>query len=129
MPDTDPPEDSSSPELDALARELRLDFRNIREGFSRLVLVQWLSFRTRAVSAAFSAALLLCLFGFCVSAVVLSASFLANGVRRALGDVGAGFAILGAIAAIVLGLRAWFKIQGVRSAQRAMENDFSEESS
>ena len=84
MSDTDAPEGDSSPELDALAQELRLDLRNIRESFNRLVLIQWLGFRTRAVSAAFTAALLLCLFGFCVSAVVLSAVFLANGVRQAL---------------------------------------------
>src|SRR5262245_59040576 len=115
--------DEEDPHLDSMVQEFRIDLRQVRRSFNRMALVEWMSFRTRAIDAAFSAALVIGLFGFCLAAFVLAAAFLANGVRQALGDLGAGLAIAGLVVIGAAAARWYVRRRGVRAARREMERE------
>ena len=90
-------------EVEALVKDMRTDFRRLRDGLGRLVRIEWLRFQSRGTDALFRTALLLCLFGFCFAASIAAAIFFASAIREGLiewshavwfGNLGAGLGIL-----------------------------------
>jgi hypothetical protein len=116
-------DDPSLDDLDSIASDLKIDLHGLRRSFDRAVKVEWIRLKTRILDSGIGAALYLFLFGFCLIIVFSSAAFLANAVRDALGNLGAGFAILGAVLALILGFRAYVRASGLKKARRALEEE------
>jgi hypothetical protein len=127
--DEDDDRDDENPEpsaFDTLTHELGVDLRGLRRSFETAVRVEWLRFKTRMLDSGISLALYLFLFGFGLIIVFSAAAFIANAIRDSLGNLGAGFAILGAVLVLILSLRIYVRASGARKARRALEE--SEES-
>lgn len=115
----DCPADTS--DFDALTHSLRADLRGLRQSFETAVRVEWLRFKTRMVDSGIGLALYLFLFGFGLIIVFSAATFIANAIRDSLGNLGAGFAILGTVLVLILMLRIYVRASGARKARRALE--------
>jgi hypothetical protein len=118
-PDDESPAENSSG-LDTLVRDLRFDLRCVRDRINRTMLVEWLRLRTRAADAFLRSAFYLCILGFCLVACLAAAAFLANGMRDALGNLGAGLAILALLIGAGLALRFHLWSKGVRRVRRVL---------
>ena len=127
-PDPDATGQGSSPaELESLVKKLRSDLGGVHDGLKRAARVEWQRLKVRAVDAGFRAAFFLSLLAFAVSASITAAILIAAGIRGALavwsragwvGDLGAGFAILGIAIGGALGVRAHLRNECVLGAKR-----------
>ncbi|HKS15698.1 MAG TPA: hypothetical protein VJU16_00140 [Planctomycetota bacterium] len=105
---------------DPAVRSLGSDLRRLRDRFNRTVLVEWLRFRTQAGDAFLRSAFYLCFFVFCLVGCLAAAAFLAYGIRDALGNLGAGLAILALLIGAGLALRFHLWNKGIRRTRRVL---------
>jgi len=113
----------ASDDIDALAQDFRADLRGLNRSLRRAVRLEWLRFRTRAVDAGLLGALYCGVFGFLLALFLSAGVFIALAVQESLGNLGAGFAILGVLLGAGLILKSVMSRSGARAAKRAFEED------
>src|SRR5262245_44977470 len=121
----DDPDPGAPPDgdLDALVRDFRADLRGLNRSLRRAVRLEWLRFRALAVDSGIQGALYVGLFGFILAIFLSAGVFISLAVRDSMGNLGAGFAILGVLLAGGLVLKSLVRRRGVRTARRALEED------
>lgn len=117
---------ASADDLDTLVREFRADLRGLNRSLRRAVRLEWLRFRALAVESGIRGVLYFSLFGFLLAMFLSAGVFIALAVRDGLGNLGAGFAILGVLLGGGLILKSAARRQGVRTARRALEEEDEE---
>ena len=112
----------TSPDLDGLVRDLRFDFRSVKDSFNRTVLIEWLRFRTEWVDACIRSAFYVCLFGFFLVSTLAASALMVIGMRDALGNLGGALAILAILAGGGLAFRFHLWTKGVRRARQSLDD-------
>lgn len=110
-------------DIDALVQDFRGELRGLNRSLRRAVRLEWLRFRTRAVDAGLLGALYCGVFGFLLAIFLSAGVFIALAIRDSLGNLGAGFAIVGVLLAAGLVLKSVVSRSGVKAAKRALEDD------
>src|SRR5687767_2842800 len=86
-----------SENFDTLVDDFRLDLRNLHRSFHRAVTLEWLRFRARLLDAGVQGVLHFFVVAFFLAIFLSGGVFIALAIRDALGNLVAGFTILGVV--------------------------------